>query len=118
MSEASGANLFMVKDGTLVTNDGDASILFGITRDSVLQIARDLGLPVVIRPMALGDVQTADELFLSGTAVEVTPIRELDGRKVGDGGPPGPITRRIREVFQDAVHGKTAKYKGWLARSP
>jgi branched-chain amino acid aminotransferase len=114
VAEAAGANLFMVSKGTVITNDGDASILFGITRDSVLQIARDLGLPVAIRPMTLNDVQTADELFLSGTAVEVTAIRELDGRKLGDG-TPGPITRRLQEVFLDAVHGKVERYKHWLA---
>ena len=89
VAEGSGANLFIVRNGTLITNDIDASIVMGITRDSVLQIARDLGLPVDVRPMCLIDVQTADELFFSGTAVEITPIKELDGRVLGDG-KPGP----------------------------
>jgi len=113
LAEGSGANLFIVQNGTLITNDTDASIVLGITRDSVLQIARDLGLPVVIRALSLLDLQTADELFFSGTAVEVTPIKEVDGRILGNGSP-GPITRRIQRVFLDAVHGRLPQYKGWL----
>jgi branched-chain amino acid aminotransferase len=114
VAEGSGENLFVVKNGILVTNDIDASILMGITRDSVLQIARDLGLPVVVRPVTLTDVHTADELFFSGTAVEVTPIKEVDGRVYGDG-TPGPITRRIQQTFFDAVHGRLPQYRGWLS---
>jgi branched-chain amino acid aminotransferase len=114
ISEGSGANLMIVRGGTLITNDVDASILPGITRDSVLQIARDLGIPVTIRPMSLPDVQTADEVFFCGTAVEVTPIREIDGRTIGDG-TPGPITQRIQRTFYDAVHGRLTQYKRWLS---
>jgi len=114
VAEGSGENLFVVKNGTIVTNDIDASILLGITRDSVLQIARDLGIPVVVRPVSLTDVQTADELFFSGTAVEVTPIKEVDGRVFGDG-KPGPITKRIQQTFFDAVHGKLPQYRSWLS---
>jgi branched-chain amino acid aminotransferase len=114
VAEGSGENLFVVKNGTIVTNDIDASILLGVTRDSILQIARDLGLPVVIRPISLADVQTADELFFSGTAVEVTPVREVDGRVVADG-KPGPITQRIQKTFFDAVHGRLPQYRSWLA---
>jgi branched-chain amino acid aminotransferase len=114
VAEGSGANLFMVRDGIVITNDVDASIVMGITRDSVIQIARDLGLAVEIRPMGLIDVQSADELFFTGTAIEVTPIKELDGRMVGDG-TPGPITRRIQQTFFDAVHGKLPRYRNWLA---
>jgi branched-chain amino acid aminotransferase len=113
ISEGSGANLFIVRNGTLITNDLDASILPGITRDSVLHIARDLNLPITIRPMTLPDVQTADEVFFCGTAVEVTPIREVDGRIIGEG-KPGPITQRIQRTFYDAVHGRLAQYKRWL----
>ena len=116
IAEGSGANLFIVKNGTVITNDLDASIVMGITRDSILEIARDLGLPVVIRPMSHADVETADELFFSGTAVEVTPIKEVDGRVIGNGHP-GLITRRIQGVFLDAVHGRVPKYEKWLARS-
>ncbi|HXT16243.1 MAG TPA: branched-chain amino acid transaminase [Gemmatimonadaceae bacterium] len=114
ISEGSGANLFIVRDGTLITNDIGESILPGITRDTVLQIARDLNLPIVIRPMPLADVQTADEAFFCGTAVEVTPIREVDGRAVGDG-QPGPMTQRIQRVFYDAVHGRLPQYRRWLS---
>ena len=113
VAEGSGANLFVVKNGTVITNDLDASIVLGITRDSVLQIARDLGLPVHIRPMSLSDIHTADELFFSGTAVEVTPIREVDGRILGDG-TPGVISRRIQTTFFDAVHGRVPQYSAWL----
>ena len=114
VAEGSGENLFVVKNGSIVTNDIDASILLGITRDSVLTIARDLGIPVAVRPISLADVQTADELFFSGTAVEVTPIKEVDGRVYGDG-TPGPITRRIQKTFFDAVHGRLPQYRSWLS---
>lgn len=114
VAEGSGENLFVVKNGILITNDVDASILLGITRDSVLQIARDLGMTVVVRPISLTDVQTADELFFSGTAVEVTPIKEVDGRTYGDGRP-GPITRRIQQTFFDAVRGRLPQYRAWLS---
>ncbi|HEY9226127.1 MAG TPA: branched-chain amino acid transaminase [Gemmatimonadaceae bacterium] len=114
VAEGSGANLFIVRDGTLITNDMDASILAGITRDSVLRIARDNGVPVEIRPMPLADLELADEVFFSGTAVEITPIKEIDGRVVGDG-KPGPITRRLQEVFFDAVHGRRPEYRSWLS---
>lgn len=114
ISEGSGANLFIVRGGTLITNDLDASILPGITRDSVRTIARDLGVPLAIRPMTLPDVQTADEVFFCGTAVEVTPIREIDGRTIGDG-KPGPITQRIQRTFYDAVHGRLPQYRSWLS---
>jgi branched-chain amino acid aminotransferase len=114
VAEGSGANLFVVKNGTLITNDLDGSIVLGITRDSVLQIARDLGIPVAVRPLTLPDVQTADEVFFSGTAVEVTPIKEVDGIVFGDGSP-GPVTKRIQKTFFDAVHGRLPQYSGWLA---
>lgn len=114
VSEGSGANLFVVKNGTVITNDIDASILMGVTRDSVLQISRDLGLPVEIRTLTLADLREADELFFSGTAVEVTPIKEVDGRAIGDG-TPGAVTRRIQKTFFDAVHGRLPQYRAWLA---
>jgi branched-chain amino acid aminotransferase len=114
VAEGSGENLFVVTNGTIITNDIDASILLGITRDSVLQIARDLGIPVAVRPISLTDVQTADELFFSGTAVEVTPINEVDGRVYGSG-KPGPITSRIQQTFFDAVHGRLPQYRSWLS---
>jgi branched-chain amino acid aminotransferase len=114
VAEGSGANLFVVRDETLITNDADSSILMGITRDSVLTIARDLGIPVVIRDLTLTDLETADELFFSGTAVEVTPIKEVDGRVIGDGRP-GAISRRLQRTFNDAVQGKLPQYEHWLS---
>ena len=115
VAEGSGANLFVVKRGTLITNDADASILPGITRDSVLRIARDLDIPVEVRPIQVADLRNADELFFSGTAVEVMPIRQVDDHVVGDGAP-GAITRRIRAAYLDAVHGREPRYHHWLAR--
>jgi branched-chain amino acid aminotransferase len=103
-----------VKDGRVITNDADASIVLGITRDSVLQIASDLGIPVDVRSLTLEDVASADEAFFTGTAIEVTPITEVDGRPVGDG-KPGPITLRIQQSYFDAVHGRLPQYHAWLA---
>ncbi len=114
IAEGSGANLMLVRDGKLITNDADASILLGVTRDSVLMIARDLGVDVQIRPMTHADVMNADEIFFCGTAVEVMPIREVDGKVVGDG-TPGPVTSQIRKTFYDAVHGRLAQYRSWLS---
>src|SRR5204862_2099185 len=87
VAEGSGANLFVVRDGMVITNDTDAGIVMGITRDSVLAIARDIGIPVTVRPISQADLELADEVFFSGTAVEITPIKEIDGRVVGDGSP-------------------------------
>ena len=114
VAEGSGANLFVIKGGTVITNDKDASIVMGITRDSVIQIVRDLGLPLEIRPISIADVREADELFFSGTAVEVTPIKSVDDRTLGDGSP-GPITRRIQSTYFDAVHGRLPQYRQWLS---
>lgn len=113
VAEGSGANLFLVKGGTLITNDREASIVMGITRDSVLTIARDLGIPVEVRPMSIADLRGADEVFYSGTAVEVTPITQLDEHTYGDG-KPGAITRRIQQTYFDTVHGKVPRYESWL----
>ena len=114
VAEGSGENLFVVKDGTLITNDADAAILPGITRDSVLTIARDLGLPSRVRAITVADLETADELFFSGTAVEVTPIREVDGRTIGDGSP-GRVTKQIQRIFFDIVEGRRPEHRQWLS---
>src|SRR5581483_9347983 len=114
LAEGSGENLFLVKDGALVTNDVDASILMGVTRASILEIAKDLGVPTRVAHMSVEDVLSADELFFSGTAVEVTPIREVDGRTIGSGSI-GPITKRIQDTFNQAVRGQLPQYKKWLA---
>src|SRR5882762_2019830 len=105
VAEGSGENLFVVKNGTVITNDKDASILMGVTRSSVLEIARDLGIETRIAPMSVEDVLGADELFFTGTAVEVTAIREVDGH-ILSGGKPGPVTRRLQQTFNEAVRGQ------------
>ncbi len=114
VAEGSGANLFVVRDGTLITNDVDASIVMGITRDSVLTIARGLEIPVTVRPISTSDIALADELFFSGTAVEIMPITEVDGRTIGDGRP-GMVTKRVQQMFFDAVYGRSDRYRDWLA---
>jgi branched-chain amino acid aminotransferase len=113
VAEGSGANLFIVRNGTVITNDRDASIVMGITRDSVLTIARDLGIPTEVRAMKEADLRGADEVFFSGTAVEVTPVTQLDDHTYGDG-KPGSITRRIQQTYFDVVHGKVPRYESWL----
>ena len=114
VAEGSGENLFVVKGGAIVTNDKDASILMGVTRASVLEIAKDLGIEAKVAPISVEDVLGADELFFTGTAVEVTAIREVDGR-VMSGGKPGPITRRIQDTFNQAVRGQLPQYRRWLS---
>ena len=114
VAEGSGENLFVVKNGAVVTNDKDASILMGVTRASILEIAKDLGIEARVAPISVEDVLGADELFFTGTAVEVTAIREVDGR-VMSGGKPGPVTRRIQETFNQAVRGQLPQYRRWLS---
>lgn len=114
IAEGSGENLFVVKNGTLLTNDVDASILMGVTRASILELARDLGIPTRVSAISVEDVLDADELFFSGTAVEVTAIREVDGRVIS-GGKPGTITRRIQDTFNQAVRGQLPQYRRWLS---
>jgi branched-chain amino acid aminotransferase len=112
LSEASGQNIFLVRDGALITPSVDGTILSGITRDAVLTIARDLGIPVHERAVPREMVYIADELFFTGTAAEVTPIRSVDRMIVGDGAP-GPITRALQARFLDIVHGRAEDTHGW-----
>ena len=114
VAEGSGENLFVVKNGGVITNDKDASILMGVTRASVLEITKDLGIEATVAPISVEDVLGADELFFTGTAVEVTAIREVDGR-VMSGGKPGPATRRIQDTFNQAVRGQLPQYRRWLS---
>jgi len=114
VSEGSGENIFVVKNGVIATNDASADILMGVTRDTMLQIARDLGIKTEVRAITVGDLMTADELFFSGTAVEVTPIREVDGHVVG-GGKPGAVTLRMQQTFEAAARGQKPEYRKWLA---
>lgn len=115
VSEASGENVWMVRDGVVYTPALGSSLLSGITRDSILKIAReDLGLTVVERTLARDELYIADEVFLCGTAAEVTPVRELDDRTIGRGDR-GPITKRIQDRFFEVVRGKAGRGE-WLAR--
>jgi branched-chain amino acid aminotransferase len=109
--EGTGENVFVVKDGAIFTPPQSASILDGINRKSVITIARDLGYELVERDIARAELALADEVFLTGTAAELTPLREIDDLEIG---PPGPVTREIQQVFDDALHGRAAQYAEWL----
>jgi branched-chain amino acid aminotransferase len=109
--EGTGENVFLVKDGVIHTPHHAASILDGITRKSCMQIARDLGYEVVERDIARAELALADEVFVTGTAAELTPLREIDDIEIG---PPGPVTRAIQRVFVDALHGRAPQYGEWL----
>jgi branched-chain amino acid aminotransferase len=109
--EGSGENIFLVRDGQISTPPATASILDGITRHSVIQIAADLGFEVIERNIARGELYQAEELFLTGTATEIAPIREVDEHRLG---PPGEITRAIHAHFKDAIHGRRQEYLEWL----
>lgn len=116
VSEGSGENIFVVRNGMLKTTPL-TSILEGITRNSILQIAQEMGLQIHEERFTRDEVYIADEAFFTGTAAEVTPIRELDGRKIGTGRP-GPVTKKLQSVFFDIVKGKKKKFKSWLTMIP
>jgi branched-chain amino acid aminotransferase len=111
VAECTGENLFVVKDGVLVTPPLSSGALDGITRDSVITIARDLGIDVREQDLLRSDLYLADEAFLTGTAAEVVPMRAVDDREIGE---PGEVTRKIQESYFAAVHGKEDRYKDWL----
>jgi len=111
VSEATGENLFVVKDGELLTPPLAAGPLPGVTRASVMAIAADLGMPVFERLMTRADLYVAEEIFCSGTAAEVTPVREIDSRVIGE---PGPITLTLQQKYFDIVKGQDEKYEDWL----
>jgi branched-chain amino acid aminotransferase len=115
--EGTGENLFLVKDRQIATPGFASSILGGITRSSVMQIARDLGYTLVERDIARGELYIADEIFMTGTAAELTPLREIDDHPVG-AGEPGPVTREIQQAFEDALHGRSERYADWLDPVP
>jgi branched-chain amino acid aminotransferase len=117
LSEGVGENLFLVKDGIVLTNDARHSILMGVTRDAVITLTRDLGIPVEVRDLRLEELSSADEAFFTGTAAEVTPIRALDNKPIGSG-KRGPITEKIQEKFFSAVYGRDPAYNAWLYRVP
>jgi branched-chain amino acid aminotransferase len=109
--EGTGENVFVVKDGVIHTPPQAASILDGINRKSVMEIARDLGYTVVERDIARAELALADEVFLTGTAAELTPMRSIDDIEIG---PPGEVTRAVQKVFEDALHGRAERYREWL----
>ncbi|MDD5479636.1 branched-chain amino acid transaminase [Rhodoferax sp.] len=113
VSEGSGENLFVVKDGVVYTPDLSAGALNGITRNTVLHICKDLGLEVVQKRITRDEVYISDEAFFSGTAAEITPIRELDRIPLGAGSR-GPITEKIQSAFFDIVNGRNPRYAHWL----
>ncbi len=112
VAEGSGENIFIVRNGKLYTPEATVA-LEGITRDSVMTIAREMGLEVIEKRMTRDEVYCADEAFFTGTAAEITPIRELDQRQIGIG-TRGPITEEIQQRFFNIVNGKDAKYEQWL----
>jgi branched-chain amino acid aminotransferase len=111
VAECTGENIFVVRDGVLLTPPLSSGALEGITRDSVMTIARDLGYEVVESDLLRSDLYSADEAFLSGTAAEIVPMREVDDREIGE---PGEITRKIQETYFAAVHGEVEQYRHWL----
>ena len=112
VSEATGENLFLVRDGELKTPPLP-TVLDGITRNSIMQLARDKGMKVTEAPLTRDDLYIADELFLTGPAAAVTPIREVDSRQIGSG-TRGPVTKTLQTAFFDVVSGKESKYESWL----
>jgi len=115
VSEGSGENLFIVKKGVLMTPDLSSSILEGITRDTVLTLARELNIPVQETRITRDQLWLADEAFFTGTAAELTPIREVDNRAIGDG-VVGPITKRLQARFFDVVRGADTTHADWLTK--
>jgi branched-chain amino acid aminotransferase len=111
VSECTGENLFVVKNGAIYTPPVSAGALEGITQDSVRTIARDLGIEYHEANLLRSDLYTADEGFLTGTAAEVVPIRSVDDRELGE---PGPVTRKIQETYFATVRGEVDRYKDWL----
>jgi len=115
VSEGSGENIFIVRKGVMYTPDLSCSILEGVTRDTVIKLAREMDIPVVECRITRDQLWLADEVFLTGTAAEITPVREVDNRKVGDG-TVGPITKRLQQRYFDVVKGNDASHPEWLIR--
>ena len=111
VSECTGENIFIVRDGTIYTPPVSAGALEGITQDSIDTIATDLGMGYEVEHLLRSDLYTADEAFLSGTAAEIVPIRSVDDRDLGE---PGPVTRQLQESYFAAVRGEDDRYKDWL----
>jgi branched-chain amino acid aminotransferase len=117
VSEAAGMNLFIVRDGRLITPSISGNLLEGITRDAVRTLARDEGLPVEERQVDRTELYVADEAFLVGTAAQVAPVGSIDRRQIGNG-KSGPITARLRDLYGQVVRGQVPRYSDWLTRVP
>jgi branched-chain amino acid aminotransferase len=115
--EGTGENLFVIKNGRISVPPLTASVLEGVNARAATQIARDLGYEVVERDVMRAELYLADEIFMTGTAAELTPIREVDDHPIG-GGEPGEITRAVQTLFEDALHGRAAQYREWLDPVP
>lgn len=111
--EGTGENIYVVREGVIATPGQSNSILDGITRRSVMQIAEDLGYRVVERDIGRAELYLADEIFMSGTAAELVPVREVDDHRIG-AGEPGEITRVMQTAFDEAIHGRSERYREWL----
>lgn len=112
VAEGSAENLFLVREGVLVTPPITANILEGITRDTVIALARDLGIPVVERPVDRTELYLAEEVFLTGTAAGLAPVVEIDRRRIGTG-KPGPVFTQLRDLYERIVRGKEPRYRAW-----
>jgi branched-chain amino acid aminotransferase len=113
VAEGTGENIFVVKHGVVRTPPSSAAVLSGITRDTVIQLLREQGVEVREEPLARDELYIADEVFLTGTAAEITPVREIDHRRVGRG-EAGPVTRRVQETFFSIVKGSDSRHESWL----
>ena len=113
--QGSGENVFLVRNGTLHTPDLSGGALDGITRDTIMRFAHELGIPVTERRITRDEFYIADEAFFTGTAAEVTPIREYDNRPIGEG-TRGPVTAKLQKLFFDTVNGRNPSKKAWLAK--
>jgi branched-chain amino acid aminotransferase len=112
VSEGTGENIFRIKRGILSTPNAAAGILRGITRDTVIQLTSEIGLSCHRIDVSREELYTSDELFLCGTAAEIIPVREVDGRPIGDGN--YPITRKLQQAYDETVHGRNKKHDDWL----
>jgi branched-chain amino acid aminotransferase len=115
--EGTGENVFVVWEGRIITPPAASSILDGITRKSAVQIARDLGIEVIERDIARAELYLADEVFMTGTAAELVPVREIDDHTIGDGRP-GELTRAVQTAFENALFGRDERYREWLDPVP
>jgi branched-chain amino acid aminotransferase len=114
VAEGTGENIFIIKRDVVRTPPTSAAILSGITRDTVIHLLREQGVEVREEPISRDELYIADEVFLTGTAAEITPVREIDHRRIGRG-EAGPVTRRVQEAFFSIVKGADAKHDHWLS---